>query len=88
MSIKFLNDIGKNIPLGGAKLIFLKLIAFHSNGLCTYCDCATQNFIQKFNSHYLDLSKEVYNVSVPHGAHKIQAFKVRGLKRPSILLSK
>ena len=46
MSIKFLNDIGKNIPLGGAKLIFLKLIPFHSNGFCTYCDHTTPNSFQ------------------------------------------
>ena len=65
MSIEFLNDIGKNIALGGAKLIFLKLIPFHSNLLCTYCDHTTPNFISSFNSHYLDLSKEVYKVSIP-----------------------
>ena len=44
--------------------------------------------ISNFNRHYSELSKEVYNVSVPHGAQKIPAVKVRGLIRLFILLRK
>ena len=50
---------------------------FHSNGLCTYCDPATPNFISSFNSHYSDLSKEVYNVSVPQRGQQIVAKNLR-----------
>ena len=60
----FWNETGKNIALDGTKIIFLKSMPFHSNGLCTYCDPATPNFISSFNSHYSDLSKEVYNVFI------------------------
>ena len=84
MAIEIWNETGKNIALGGAKLIFLKSIPFHSNGFCTYCDHATPKFVSKFNSHYLGLSKEVYNVSVPHEAQKIPAIKIQGLKKPSV----
>ena len=77
VAIEIWNETGKNIPLGGVKLIFLKSIPFHSNGFCTYCDPATPNFISSFNSHYSDLSKEVYNVSVPQGVQQIVAKKLR-----------
>ena len=82
MSIEFLNEIGKKIALGGAKLIFLKLIPFHSNGLCTCCDHATPNFISNFNNHYSDLSKEVYNISASHGGWDVFVNNYSGVVLP------
>ena len=87
MSIKFLNYIGKNIALSGAKLIFLKLIPFHSNRLCTYSDHTKPNFIYNFNSHYSDFSK-VCNIILASRFQKLVGVRVKGLKRPSVLLSK
>ena len=46
MVIRILDKNGEKIDLAGVKLIFLKLIPFHSNGLFTYCDNATPNFIK------------------------------------------
>ena len=39
--------------------ILLKLVPFHSNGLCLYCNHATSNFILNLESHYSGLSNEV-----------------------------
>ena len=57
---------------------------------CKNCSSLYQSkdnliFISKFNNHYLDLLKEVYNVSVPQEAQKILAIKVWGIQNPSYL---
>ena len=79
MVIQILSENEKIFALEEASSILLKLIPFHSNGRGKYCDHAIPILIQNFDNHYLDLSKEVYNVSVPQENHDTLSKTCRSL---------
>ena len=60
-------EIGRISIVTGSRGILVKVLLFHLKGHGHPQVDAILNVIKSANSHYSDLSKEVYNVSVSQG---------------------
>ena len=77
MVIKRRFETGRISIVRGSRGVLVKAVVFHLRGCGHPQDHAILNFIKFFNSHYSDLSIEVYKVSIPQGGQKIPADKAR-----------
>ena len=70
-------ETGRISIVRASRGVLVKVVLFHIKGRGHSQVDTMPNIIKSFNSHYSDLSIEVYKVSVPQGGQKITAVKAR-----------